>query len=41
MYSIIKIDSISSDKNFNRYNTPLYRRNQGIFDYFFKNFLKK
>ena len=41
MYSIIKIDFISSDKNFNRYNTPLYRKNQGIFDYFFKNFLKK
>ena len=40
MYSIIKIDFISSDKNFNRYNTPLYMRNQGIFDYFLKIFFK-
>ena len=38
MYSIIKIDSISSDKNFNRYNTPLYFINQGNFEYFLKKF---
>ena len=40
MYSIIKIDFISSDKNFNRYNTPLYREIKGYLIIFLKIFLK-